>query len=99
MTEHNDRPAAGALGWLIFRGLFKLLKVILIGSIVNIHFGFNVFSAFGTVLPMPRMFLCVVKSAQSKYSMIPVAAVAGIGEKDIIALVVADPIAATLRLG
>jgi hypothetical protein len=63
------------LGWI-----FEFFKVVFVCPIVDIHFGFEVIPAFLAGLPIARMSLIEMMTAQRITVMIARATISGIGE-------------------
>jgi len=77
----------------------QLLEVVLVGAVINIHFRLKILAASRTVLPSPVVTLSVMLATESQSSVIASTTVAGVREELVLALIVADPLAATLGFG
>lgn len=62
-AQDNHNATLGAGSGFILGRIFELFEVILICSIVNIHFGLNAFSAFRTSFPISKVTLCIMGPA------------------------------------
>lgn len=90
--------AFGAMRWFVDRWVLEFLEIEFICSIVDVYFGLKSLSAFWTVLPTALMFFGIMITAQSIAAVVSRATVGSIGERDIVVLIVANPLSATLRL-
>jgi hypothetical protein len=63
VAQVDDFLAFRAAGGLEFGWIFKLLKIVFICSIVNIHLGFKIIAAFPAGFPITRMSLVEVVTA------------------------------------
>ncbi len=91
--------ALGAACGPIFRRILKLLEIVLVCPVVDIHLCFGTVSAFWTIFPVTRVSFRVVEPAQCESPVIPAATVASVRKQDVVVLVVADPVPAALGLG
>jgi hypothetical protein len=98
-SEFDDDPAFRALGWLEGWGIQQFFKIVFIGSIPHIHLRFEGISAFLTILPVSSVPLVVVVGTKRISAVVSVAAIARVGKKDVLVLVIADPVPATVSLG
>jgi hypothetical protein len=73
--------------------VLQLLEVIFVRPVVHVEFGFEFLAAGRASLPGARVLLGMVISAEREAPMVPVTAVPGIREENVLVLVVTDPVA------
>jgi hypothetical protein len=96
--EFYDAPAFRALGWLKRWGIRHFFKIVLIGSIPHIHLGFEGVAAFLTILPVSSVPFVVVVGTERISTVVSVAAITRVRKQDVLVLVIADPVPATVGL-
>lgn len=90
VPELDHSVTLRTLGRLKRGRILKLLEVVLVRAVVDVHLGLDLLAAFGAILPAARMSLVVVETAERVAGMVPRAAVRRVGEHDVVLLVVAD---------
>jgi len=78
--------------------MFQLLEIVLVSSVPNVHLRLERLATNPTVLPLPRMALHVMKTAESQPPVISRAAIMSIREENVLVLIITDPIATTVGL-
>ena len=91
-------PAFGAVRWFVSRWVLKFLEVEFICSVVDVYFSLKAVSAFRAILPASRMFFRVMIATQRVAAVVSRTTIGGIRKRDIVVLIVAYPLPATLRL-
>lgn len=66
---------------------------------IHLRFGLKIFLALRAGLPVPSVTFVVVIAAKGIAAMVSGATVVGVGERPVLVLIIANPLAATLRLG
>ena len=79
--------------------ILQSLEIVLVRAIPYVHLGFEGLSAFLTFFPLSRVSLRMMEPAQRVAVVVPVTAVLGIGEQDVLVVVVADPVSTTIGFG
>ncbi|MFZ2957962.1 MAG: hypothetical protein WA705_13825 [Candidatus Ozemobacteraceae bacterium] len=84
-----------------FKGgrIFELFEVVGAGSEIGIDFCFKLFFTYMAVLPSSLVSFREMKSAQSVTSMIAMATISSKGKEFVIALIITNPLIATLSFG
>ena len=82
----------------VSRRVLQFHEVVFIGAVINIRFIVKRFAALGTGLPITGMPFVVVAATKREAAVIARATIPRVGEEDIVALVVANPLAAALGL-
>jgi len=94
----DDFPALRAEGWLECGRIFQFLEIVLVGAVPDVHLGFEGFAAFVAVFPVAYMSFIVMGPAEGIAIVVPVAAVPGVRERDILVMIVAYPVPAAIGL-
>jgi hypothetical protein len=93
----DDTPAVYAVCRLKRRRIFEFLEMVLVRAIPDVHFSLDILAALLTVPPPTRMPFRLVRAAEGIAGLIAVTRIACKREKDVILLVVANPIATASR--
>ena len=94
----DDLPTLRAEGWLECGRVLQFLEVVLVGAVPDVHLGFEGVTAFLAVFPVANMPFVVMGPTESVAIMISVAAVSGVRERDILVMIVANPVPAAIGL-
>lgn len=78
MSEFDDFFAFSTPCWLKCRRIGQLFEVVFICAVIDIHLGFDVFSALDAALPLAVVSFSVVMPAERIAAVIARAAIAGI---------------------
>ena len=98
-AEADDRPTTNACRGRIIWRIHQLLEVVFVRAVPDVHFRFKILPAFRTVLPLSGVTFGVVMGAERVVAVVAVTTVPAIGEQHVFVLVVANPLAAALRVG
>ncbi len=79
----------------VARRILKLEKVVLVRAVVDVHLRLKLFRALQTFPPIARVLLRIMIASESITSMVPGAAILGVGEHDVCVLIVTDPLPTT----
>jgi len=97
-AQHNHLPTVRAERWLICRRIFKLLKIVFISSIPNIHLCHERTPAEFAIFPVSRMLLGMMVTAKGKSIMVAMTTVPRIRKRYIFVFIVAYPVATAFSL-
>jgi hypothetical protein len=75
----------------------QLLEIVFVRPIVDVHLCLDILSAAKTILPVAGVAFRMVIAAQSKATMIAIAAIPSIRKQDVLAFIVTNPLAAAIR--
>ena len=92
----DDLPTLGAMSRFECRRVLQLLEIVFVGSVPDVHLCIIGVPTFLAVLPGPFMAFIVMNPAKGVAVMVPIAAIPCIRERDILVMVVADPILAAV---
>jgi hypothetical protein len=99
VRQRNDRAAAGTPRWLEFRRILEDFKIVLVRSVIDVHFREAIIATFLAVLPVAGMSLLEMVATQRVTPVIAGATVARVREKHVAILIIANPLAATFGPG
>jgi hypothetical protein len=94
----DDLPTLRAEGWLECGRILQFLEIILVGAVPDVHLGFEGFAAFVAVFPEACMSFIVMVPAEGIAIVVSVATVPGVRERDILVMIVANPVPAAISL-
>jgi hypothetical protein len=94
----DDLPTLRTEGRFEFGQVFKFLEVVLVGAVPDVHLGFEGFAAFVAVFPVACMSFIVMGPAEGIAIVVSIAAVPGVRERDILVMIVANPVPAAIGL-
>jgi len=98
ISKADYLSAIAAIGGVKLGRVRKLFEVILIGTVPNVHFRFDIVMTFGALLPAALVLFGMMGSAKGKAPMVSRTAIPVIAENLVILLVIADPIPAAFSL-
>jgi hypothetical protein len=75
----------------------QLFEIVFVRPVVDVPLCLDILSAARTILPVPGVAFRMVIAAQSKATMIAIAAIPSIRKQDVLAFIVTNPLAATVR--
>lgn len=97
-SEADHRAAFSALRWTVGRWILQPREVVFVGPVVHVDFRLKLTATAWAVLPVSGMAFGMMETAEREATVIPGAAIAGVGERDVLAFVIADPLTAALGL-
>jgi hypothetical protein len=98
IRQYDYLATLAALSGLIRGWVFQDFKIVFVGAVVHVHFGFDLVSALPAILPRTGMTFVEMVTTERVPIVIPGTAVAVVREHHVLVLIVADPLTAALGL-